>query len=115
MSHFAKVINGTVQNVIVAEQEYINTLSDASDWVQTSYNTYGGVHYDSDSHTPDGGIPIRFNYAGIGYSYDGIGFYAPQPFPSWSLDKTTYLWNAPVPCPEDNYYWDEEVVNWVTR
>lgn len=114
MSHYAQVINNVVQQVIVAEQDFINTLPDSSNWVQTSYNTRGGVHYAPDSITPDGKEQIRYNYAGIGYNYDGIGFYAPQPFPSWSLDKTTYLWNAPTPYPTDgkDYIWNESTTSW---
>jgi hypothetical protein len=113
MSHYAKVINGIVEDVIVAEQNYINTLSNSSNWIQTSYNTRGNVHYAPNSNTPDNGTPVRYNYAGIGYNYDGIGFSSPQPFPSWILDKSTYLWNAPVQCPGDDYFWDESVTNWV--
>jgi hypothetical protein len=116
MSHFAKVENGIVKEVIVAEQDFINTgvVGDPSLWVQTSYNTRGGVHYGQDGQ-PDGGVALRMNYAGIGYTYDGIGFAAPQPYPSWSLDQTTYLWTPPVPYPTDGntYTWDEATQSWV--
>jgi len=76
--------------------------------VRTSYNTYGGKHIKN-------GNPFRKNYAAIGYHFDGVGFYAPQPFPSWSLNKETYLWEAPIAYPEDGkfYIWNEEVQNWV--
>ena len=76
-------------------------------WVQTSYNTSGGVH-------ANGGTPLNKNYAGIGYSWDGTGFAAPQPYPSWTLDKTTYFWNAPVAMPTDGkrYNWDEPTLSW---
>ena len=116
MSHFAKVENGIVKEVIVAEQDFINTgvVGDPALWVQTSYNTRGGVHYGQDGQ-PDGGIALRMNYAGIGYNYDGIGFYAPQPYPSWTLDPNTYLWQPPVPYPNDGklYTWDEATQSWV--
>jgi len=117
MSHFAKVENGVVTQVIVAEQDFIDTgvLGDPSLWIQTSYNTRGGVHYAPNSDTPDGGTPFNYNYAGIGYSWDGTGFAAPQPYPSWTLNKTTYLWEAPVPMPTTGgpYVWDEATLSWV--
>jgi len=116
MSHFAKVENGIVKEVIVAEQDFIDTgvVGDPSLWVQTSYNTRGGVHYGQDGQ-PDGGAALRMNYAGIGYTYDGTGFAAPQPYPSWTLDPQTYLWQSPVPYPNDGklYTWDEATQSWV--
>ena len=118
MSHFAKVQNGIVTEVIVAEQDFINSglVGPASDWVQTSYNTRGGVHYGEDGQ-PDGGTALRGNYAGIGYTYDSAHdvFYAPQPYPSWTLNNTTWLWESPVPYPTDGkmYEWNEEQRNWV--
>ena len=111
MSHFAKVLNGIVTQVIVAEQEFFDTFVDSSpgEWIQTSYNTYGGQH-------PEG-RPLRKNYAGIEFNYDRANdaFYAPQPYPSWILDKETYLWNPPIPCPDDinQYKWDEDNLNWI--
>ena len=124
MSHFAKIENGLVTQVIVAEPDFISTgaLGDPASWVQTSYNTRGGVHYGQDGQ-PDGGTALRANYAGIGYTYDtsytiddvvGV-FYAPQPYPSWILNKTTFLWEAPVPYPQDGkqYTWDEDTQSWV--
>ncbi len=106
MSHFAQVKNGVVTQVIVAEQDFINTLPDSNDWVQTSYNTLGGQH-------PEG-RPLRKNYAGVGYLYDGVGFHAPSPFPSWILNQDTYLWEAPVPLPDDGkmYIWSELLGTW---
>ncbi len=106
MSHFAQVKNGVVTQVIVAEQDFINTLPDSNDWVQTSYNTLGGQH-------PEG-RPLRKNYAGIGFLYDGVGFHAPQPFSSWTLNQDTYLWEAPVPLPDDGkmYIWSELLGTW---
>ena len=118
MSHFAKVLNGVVTEVIVAEQDFINSglVGPASEWVQTSYNTRGGVHYGEDGQ-PDGGAALRGNYAGIGYTYDSTHdvFYAPQPYPSWTLNNTTWMWEPPVPYPTDDkmYQWNEEDRNWV--
>lgn len=123
MSHFAKVENGIVTQVIVAEQDFIDTgaVGDPATWVQTSYNTRGGVHYDPNTGEPDGGVALRKNYAGIGYVYDSTrdAFYSPSPFPSWVLDEATCYWSAPVAMPEDNgtqnengdtivYIWDED-------
>lgn len=118
MSHFAKIQNGIVTEVIVAEQDFINSglVGPASEWVKTSYNTRGGVHYGEDGQ-PDGGVALRGNYAGIGYTYDSANdvFYAPQPYPSWTLNNTTWLWESPVPYPTDDktYQWNEEQRNWV--
>jgi hypothetical protein len=120
MAHFAKVLNGTVINVIVAEPEFFNTFIDSSpgQWLQTSYNTRGNVHY-GENGQPDGGIALRANYAGIGYTYDAANdvFYAPQPFPSWVLNQTSWLWEPPVPHPKDGktYFWDESKLNWVEQ
>lgn len=117
MSHFAKVQNGVVTEIIVAEQDFINSglVGPASEWVQTSYNTRGGVHYGEDGQ-PDGGTALRGNYAGIGYTYDSTHdvFYAPQPYPSWTLNNTTWMWEPPVPYPTDDkmYQWNEEARNW---
>ena len=119
MSHYAKVVNGIVTQVIVAEADFFNTFVDSSPgtWIQTSYNTRGNVHYEPNSNTPDGGIALRGNYAGIGYNYDAVNdvFYPPQPFPSWTLDNTTWLWVPPTPKPVDGkfYSWNESIVNWV--
>jgi hypothetical protein len=118
MAHFAKIENGIVVQVIVAEQDFINTgvIGDPEFWVQTSYNTRGGVHYGADGQ-PDDGEPLRKNYAGIGYTYDETldAFIPPKPYASWKLDKTTCLWNAPKKIPTDGkmYSWDEESKSWV--
>lgn len=110
MAHWAKVKDGIVTQVIVAEEDFFNTFVDNTpgQWVQTSYNTRGGVH-------SDGGTPLRKNFAGEGYHYDGTGFYAPQPFPSWTLNSTSYLWEAPSEMPDDgnDYDWDEDTTSWV--
>ena len=129
MSYFAMVLTltngkGIVDNVISAEQDFIDSsaVGDPTIWWQTSYNTRGNVHYGQDGQ-PDGGIALRANYAGIGYTLDTnviqngvIGvFYAPQPYSSWTISAPTWLWQAPVPYPTDggNYYWDEATLSWV--
>lgn len=107
MGHYAKIENGIVTQVIVADGPDWCEQNLGGEWVQTSYNTYGGVH-------SDGKFPIHKNYAGIGYLFDGIGFYAPQPYPSWTKDADTYLWNAPVAYPTDGerYSWSEDDLTW---
>jgi len=118
MSHFAKVLDGKVLKVIVAEQEFFDNFVDDSpgNWIQTSYNTYGNVHYGADGN-PDGGVALRGNYAGIGYVYDYEHdvFYPSQPYPSWILNQDTWTWNSPTPYPDDGarYIWNEENLNWV--
>ena len=129
MSYFAKVQEitngkGIVNDVISADQSFIDSGEggDPSLWWQTSYNTHGNVHYGQDGK-PDGGVALRANYAGIGYTLDTtvvqdgvIGvFYAPQPYPSWILDTQTYCWQAPVPYPKSGgtYVWDEATQSWV--
>lgn len=113
MSHFAKVVDGVVVQVIVAEPEFFETFVDTSpgSWIQTSYNTYGGVH-------SLGGTPLRMNYAGIGYSYDSIrdAFIPPKMYQSWVLNDSTCLWEAPIPMPNDGkmYLWDEETTSWTS-
>ena len=117
MAHFAKVVDGVVTKVVVAEQEFFDTFVDDSpgDWIQTSYNTHGGVHYGQDGQ-PDGGIALRKNYAGIGYTYDydRDAFIPTQPFASWTLNEDSCLWQPPVPRPNDGkrYVWNENIVNW---
>jgi hypothetical protein len=118
MSHFAKVLDGKVIQVIVAEPEFFDTFVDSSpgQWIQTSYNTRGGVHYGQDGQ-PDGGEALRGNYAGIGFTYDHANdvFYPPQPYASWTLSQTTWLWEPPVAYPDDGklYRWDETQGNWI--
>ena len=118
MSHFAKVVDGKVVRVIVAEQEFIDTYVDPEpgEWIQTSYNTFRGIHFGPDGQ-PDGGVALRGNYAGIGFVYDKENdvFYEQQFYPSWILDTTTWTWEAPVPKPIDNkiYKWDEATLSWV--
>jgi hypothetical protein len=129
MAHFAKVNNSIVEQVLVAEQDFIDTYIDGSpgEWIQTSYNTRGGVHY---STTPivktdgsptiypaDSGTPLRMNFAAIGDTYDVArdAFIAPQPYPSWTLVEATCKWAAPVTYPDDGkvYEWNEDTTNWV--
>ena len=119
MAHFAQIDeNNVVLQVLVIDQDVIDTghFGDPASWIQTSYNTRGGVHYGPDNQ-PDGGIALRKNYAGIGYIYDPTrdAFYAPQPYPSWTLDEDTCRWQPPVPFPTDgkNYAWDEATISWV--
>jgi len=111
MAHFAKVVDGKVTNIIVAEPEFFDSFVDNSpgEWVQTSYNTFGGVHQ-------TGGTPLRKNYAAIGGIYDKErdAFYAPQPFPSWTLNEDTCLWEAPVAKPDTDVpcIWNETEQEW---
>ena len=118
MSNYAKVLNGLVLEVIVADASFFDTFVDTSPgtWLQTSYNTRGGVHYGQDGQ-PDGGVALRGNYAGIGYTYDSVNdvFYAPQPYSSWTISAPTWEWQPPVPYPTDgnNYVWNESTQTWV--
>ena len=110
MGHYALVDYGVVKQVIVAEQDFIDTYTHDSPgmFIKTSYNTYGGQH-------PDG-TPLRYNYAGIGFIYDSEAdaFYEPQPYPSWELNTSTYLWEAPVAEPSNGemHRWNEETTSW---
>ena len=101
MTHFAKVDdNNIVTDVIVAEQEHADSLEGR--WLQTSFNTSGGVHYGPDGN-PDGGVPLRKNYAGIGFTYSESrdAFIPLQPYAGWILNESTCLWESPVPVPDD--------------
>jgi len=112
MSHYAKVVDGKVAQVIVAEADFFDTFVDSSPgtWIQTSYNTIGGKH-------TQGGTPLRGNYAGVGYIYDQANdvFYAPQPYGSWILNKETWTWESPVAYPTDGkaYIWNEDSKSWI--
>ena len=111
MAHFAKVKDGKVLRVIVAEQEFVDSYIDniPGQWIQTSYNTWGGVH-------KLGGTPLRKNFAGVGYTYDDVrdAFIPPKPFNSWILNETTCLWDPPVAKPDNtkDYEWNEETTSW---
>ena len=119
MSHFAKVENGIVTQVIVAEQDVIDSGLFGAGWVQTSYNTHGGVHYNPETGEPseDQSKALRKNYAGIGFTYDEErdAFIPPKPYDSWVLNEDTCLWDSPVPYPTDGelYIWDESSENWI--
>ena len=101
MTHFAKVQDSIVTQVIVAEPEFFDTFVDSSagEWIQTSYTG-----------------SIRKNYAGIGFTYDKEldAFIPPQPYASWILDEASCLWEAPFPMPADGnaYAWNEETQSW---
>ena len=111
MAHWARVKGGIVTQVIVAEEEYFQTYVDdePGEWIQTSYNTRAGQH-------DLGGTPLRKNYAGIGFSYDSTrdAFIPPQPYPSWTLNEDTCLWECPLACPDDDnmYIWNETTQTW---
>ena len=126
MAHYAKVKDGVVTQVIVAEAEFFDTFVDnePGEWIQTSYNTRGGQHYDPETGEVDDGTPLRKNYAGIGMNYDGVGFYDDAPYDSWTFNQTTYLWEPPTPKPDrtdddianNRYYiWDEPTTSWVAK
>jgi len=112
MAHFAKVNNSLVEQVIVAEPEFFETFVDSSpgQWLQTSYNTHGGVH-------ANGETPLRKNYAGVGFAYDSVrdAFIPPKPFASWLLNDDTCQWDAPIAYPSDGnkYQWDEATTSWI--
>lgn len=121
MSHFAEIVNGVVVNVIVAEQDFIDTLT--GKWVQTSYNTRGGIHFGPDGK-PDGGIALRRNYASIGMKYDEEldEFVIPPLYPSWVIDSETGNWTAPISRPplwvngvRKYYEWNEDTLSWIEK
>ena len=124
MSHFAQIDeNNVVQQVLVIDQAEIDTgnWGDPARWIQTSYNTHGGVYYTPNTATPDPdqSKAFRKNYAGIGFTWDGVGFAPPKPvgYSSWVFNGTSYLWEPPIPMPEPNnppfYEWDEATTSWV--
>jgi hypothetical protein len=121
MSHYAKVVNGIVVSVLVAEQDFIDSYDDGipGQWIQTSYNTRGGIHYQPNTNIPsaDQSKALRKNYAGIGFTYDSTrdAFIPPKPYNSWLLNEDSCLWESPVPCPNDGkmYNWNEEQLCWV--
>jgi hypothetical protein len=130
MAHYAFIDDtNMVVEVIVGrgEDELVNGISDWEEYysskrdgltaVRTSYNTRGGVHYTDGEPSADQSKALRFNYAGVGFTYDPDrdAFIPPQPFDSWVLDEATCLWTAPIPYPADggNYTWDEATTDWV--
>ena len=116
MSHFAEVKDGIVVSVIVADQDWVDSLEGT--WLQTSYNTRANVHRGPDGK-PDGGVALRKNYAGIGFIYDSTAdaFHEPAPYESWTLNSTTFEWEPPVEKPDKpkqgSYVWDENTTNWI--
>lgn len=124
MAHFAQIESTdnprlfTVKQVLVVEPDFVATgaLGDPRFWIQTSYNTRGNVHYNGDG-TPSSSNPLRGNFAGIGHTYDQTNdvFYAPQPYPSWTLNTDRWLWEPPVAYPTDGavYQWSEDELAWV--
>jgi hypothetical protein len=128
MAHFAHVKNGIVQRVIIADQDFIDAgyVGDPKEWIQTSINTIGNIHYDQNGK-PDGGIALRGNFAGPGYIYDKENdvFYQPKPYPSWVLNKDVWLWEAPIPflfdlikdLPLGNIekIWNEQELTWYCK
>lgn len=120
MAYFAEIENGIVKNIIVTDQIFINSgiLGNSSNFIEADIHTRGNVYYDITTNQPSsGGIPLRGNYPEIGYTYDITNdvFYSPQPYPSWNLNKSTWIWEAPIPKPNDgqNYIWNEENQTWV--
>ena len=120
MAHYAKVNNNLVEQVIVADPDFFDVYEDNSpgEWIQTSYNTRGGVYYNNETDQLDGGTPLRYNYAGIGYTYDEArdAFIPPKDYPSWILNEDSCLWEAPVAYPDsdsdESYEWNEETTSW---
>jgi hypothetical protein len=120
MSHYAKVNNGIVEQVIVAEADFFTNFVDTSpgSWIQTSYNTRGGIYYMPNTVPPvadaDQSKALRGNFAGIGYVYDAQNdvFYPQKPYPSWILNTTTWTWEAPTPMPAGTYKWNEANLAW---
>lgn len=126
MAHYAKVNNGIVTNVIVAEPEFFNTYVDETPgkWLKTSYNIRSGVYYNPETNQPAEDQSVinedegrqRKNFAGIGYKYDvdRDAFIPPSPFPSWVFNETTCNFDPPIPKPNDGneYWWNEENQSW---
>jgi len=118
MGHYAKVVDTIVTKVIVAKADYFDTFVDTSpgEWIKTSYNTYGGRHYNPETREEDDGTPLRKNFAGVGFTYDKEkdAFIPRKPFESWILNEDTCLWEAPIPYPDDglDYIWNESITNW---
>jgi hypothetical protein len=117
MAHWAEIDeNNTVVRVLTTNNADVNEGYDwliqnlGGTWIQTSFNTRGGIHYGD-----DGSPALHKNYAGIGDSFDGVGFFAPQPYPSWNFNSETYYWLPPIPYPDDGkaYNWDEATLSWI--
>ena len=110
MAHYAKIKDNIVVEVIVADESVINSFDNPNEWIQTSYNTHGGVH-------SNGGTPLRKNYATIGgiYDFNLDAFMLAKPYPSWTLDTSTCFWEAPVTRPDSEsiHRWDETSLTWI--
>ena len=108
MAHYAKIVEGLVTDVIVADYDFIQEQEGT--WVQTDPNTFGGKHYNPKTGEEDTGVALRKNYAGLGYTYDSDldAFYSPKPFDSWVLNTESCLWEAPIAKPEGSHRWDED-------
>ena len=125
MAHYAVLDSGnTVTMVFVGRDDVVDGIDDWEDYYapegftvkQTSYNTYGGVHYTDGEPSADQSKALRFNYAGIGFTYDENrdAFIPPQPYASWVLDEDTCLWVAPIAYPAEGVHvWDEQAGDWV--
>jgi hypothetical protein len=121
MAHYAKVLNGTVIQVIVAEPDFFESFVDTSpgEWLQTSYNTRGGKYHTPNTTEvhPDQSKAFRKNFAGIGFTYDAQrdAFIPPNQYPSWKLNEDTCQWEAPKPVPLDGkaYQWNEGAQDWL--
>ena len=127
MAHYAQLDSeNVVAQVFVGRDDVVEGIDDWETYYapegytvkQTSYNTRGGVHYNPETGEPsaDQSKALRFNYAGIGFTYDEErdAFIPPQPYASWVLDDYTCLWVPPLPYPEDGgqYIWDENAIDW---
>jgi hypothetical protein len=120
MLYFAKInpITLTVENVIIAEKEFIDQLPDSNLWIQTTNNVEGDVYYDPNTNefSSDKTNIFRKNSANKNFKYDPVKdvFIPPKQFKSWILDEETCLWNSPVPKPNDGkrYFWNEETQTW---
>ena len=114
MAHFAKIVNNIVEQVIVGDDDLFTTdkhiwvVGGGKEWIQTSFNTFAGQHL-------QGGIPLRKNFASKGFTYDyqRDAFIPPKEYDSWILNEETCRWDPPKEKPEGNYFWDEQVKDWV--
>lgn len=129
MAHYAFLDENNIVTQVIVGRNESDLVDGVTDWEsyyggfkgfpckRTSYNTYGGVHYTDGLPSEDQNKALRFNYAGIGYSYDETrdAFIPPQPFASWVLDEDTCVWVAPIPMPDGAYVWDEDAGDWVAN
>lgn len=122
MAHFAKIVDGRVETVVVVDnefeergEEYLHGLGLEGRWIKTSFNTRGNVHLDPETLEPDGGVPLRYNFATPDGFYDEAAdaFYDLAPFDSWQLDEN-FVWQPPHLPPADGqiWVWNEEALDW---